>query len=133
MRAGLEELMRNVSILSLIVGLAGIATPAMGAALPDGVYYCAMYSGTMLMHLGDIAISGNTYQGPAYDGNYEGSYTYEVTDGGTINWAGPLGGFDLDGNTVVSTVLKADGNNVAFDVMIQLESGNFSTVSCTPE
>ena len=122
--------MRGILVLVLT---AGLATPAFAAALPDGVYRCQMYSGSMMMHLGDIAIAGNSYQGPAYDGQYEGSYTYERTKKGTINWGGPLGGFDLDGNTVVATVVTGSGDTIGFDVTIELESGNFSTVSCSPE
>ena len=122
--------MRSILVAVLT---AGLATPVLAAALPDGVYRCQMYSGTMMMHLGDIAIAGNSYQGPAYDGQYEGSYTYERTKKGTINWGGPLGGFDLDGNTVVATVVTGSGDTIGFDVTIELESGNFSTVSCSPE
>ncbi len=125
--------MRFVSVAALVVGLFAISLPSHAASLPDGVYRCSMYSGSMLMHLGDIEISGDSYQGPAYDGDYEGAYDYEVTDGGTINWGGPMGGFDSGGNEVVSTVLKRNGDDIAFDVMIQLESGNFSTVSCARE
>ena len=44
-----------------------------------------------------------------------------------------MGGFDSGGNTIVSTVPKRDGDRQAFDVTMQLESGNFSTVSCIPE
>ena len=81
----------------------------------------------------DIEINGDTYQGPAWDGNYEGRYPFEVTDSNTINWGGPLGGFEGDGMEVVSTVLKRDGTDIAFDVMIAMPSGNYSTVSCSPE
>ena len=116
----------------LVVLSAGIG-PASAANLPDGTYICQLYSGGMMMNLGSIEISGSTYRGPAYDGNYEGSYPFELTDAGTINWGGPMGGFDSGGNTIVSTVLVKDGNQQAFDVTMQLESGNFTTVSCIPE
>jgi hypothetical protein len=99
--------------------------------LLDATYRCEMYSGSTLMHLGDIEISGSTYRGPANDGNYGDAYDYELTDAGTINWGGPMGGFDSDGNTIVSTVLKQNGDRQAFDITMQLKSGNFMTVSCS--
>jgi hypothetical protein len=123
--------MRAVALLVAV--LAVTTTPALAATLPEGVYRCELYSGTMLMHLGDIAISNNSYQGPAFDGAFEGSFPFEVTDSGTINWGGPLGGFSTGGNTVVASVLTLNGTDTAFDITIQLESGNFSTVSCSPQ
>jgi hypothetical protein len=125
--------MRLALMAIAAAGLFGTAVPAFAVALPDGTYYCAMYSGSMLMHLGDIAISGDYYEGPAYDGNYEGAYPFEVTSDNTINWGGPLGGFEGDGMEVVSSVLKRDGTDIAFDIMIAMPSGNYSTVSCSPE
>lgn len=125
--------MRRASLLVVLAGLFGATAPALAVTLPDGTYYCAMDSGSMLMHLGDIEISGNSYQGPAYDGNYEGRYPMEVTSDNTINWGGPLGGFEGDGMEVVSSVLKRDGTDIAFDIMIAMPSGNYSTVSCSPQ
>ncbi len=120
---------------ALMTVLVAVASPSLAwaAALPDGIYRCQMYSGSMLMHLGDIEVSGNVYRGPAYDAKWEGDFGYELTKAGTINWGGPMGGFDSGGNTIVSTVATRDGDRPAFDVTIQLESGNFSTVSCIPE
>lgn len=121
-------------VAAIIAGAVALGVvPSFAAALPDATYRCEMYSGTMIMHLGDIAISGNTYQGPAWDGNYEGTYDYELTEGGTINWGGPMGGFSSGGNTIVSTALVRNGEDLAFDITMQLESGNFSTVSCFRE
>ena len=108
-----------------------LSSAAAAANLPDATYRCEMYSGSMLMHLGDIEISGGSYRGPANDGNYGDPYPYELTDAGTINWGGPMGGFDSDGNQIVSTVLKRNGDAAAFDVTLQLKSGNFSTISCS--
>lgn len=123
----------NNSLFLPIAALAfGASSAAWAATLPDATYRCEMYSGSMLMHLGDIEVVGNTYKGPANDGNYEGTYEYELTSDGTINWGGPMGGFDSGGNTIVSTVVKDNGGSPAFDVMLQLESGNFSTISCSP-
>ena len=123
------RLIPKAIILSAL--LPTLATAAHSSELPDGVYRCEMYSGSMMMHLGDIVIAGSTYQGPANGPDYGSAYEYELTNSGTINWGGPMGGFDSDGNTIVSTVLKKNGDQVAFDVMMQLNSGNFSTVSCS--
>jgi hypothetical protein len=104
--------------------------PASATQLADGRYRCVISS----FHLGDIEIEGSTYRGPAFDGQFEGDYQFEVTDGNTINWGGPLGGISSDGNTVVSTVLKdAGGGTVGFDITIQNARGNFQTISCYPE
>ena len=110
------------------------STPTFAAALPDGTYTCNLYSGGMLMNLGSIEIAGNSYRGPAYDGNYEGQHPYELTDGGTVNWGGPMGGFEGDGQTIVATVqTDAGSGQTGFDITIQMPSGNFTTVSCVPE
>lgn len=123
--------LRRLAFFALTLAVLPLAARA--ASLPDGTYVCQLYSGGMTMNLGSIEISGNSYRGPAYDGNYEGSYPLQVTDAGTINWGGPLGGFEGEGQKVVSSVLTKDGNNTALDVTIQMPSGNFTTVSCIPE
>lgn len=124
----------RLKLLAVVAASSLIAVPASAAALPDGTYTCNLLSGTMLMHLGSIRITGNSYEGPAYDGNYEGQYGYEMTDAGTIHWGGPMGGFEGDGQTIVSSVMADAGNNqVGFDVIIRMPSGNFTAVSCVPE
>ena len=113
------------------MALAALAAPALGAELADGTYRCTL---GINAHMGDMEISGNSFRGPAYDGDYGDAYPLEVTQAGTINWGGPLGGLSSGGNTVVATVLRdAGGGRVGYDITIQLESGNFSTVSCSPE
>ena len=124
----------RLKLLGLIAATSIFAGPAAAAALPDGPYTCNLLSGSMLMNLGSIRISGNSYEGPAYDGNYEGQYDYELTDGGTVNWGGPMGGFEGDGQKIVATVTTDAGNGqIGFDVTIQMPSGNFTTVSWVPE
>ena len=121
-------------ILAIVLSVTPSAiVPANAADLPDGTYRCEMYSGGMTMHLGDIEIDGTSYRGPANDGNYEGTYEFELTDAGTINWGGPMGGFDSGGNTIVSSVLAGDNDRPGVDITMQLKSGNFSTVSCIPQ
>ncbi len=123
---------RNIRAAGIAICLTlGATLSAAGATLPDATYRCEMYSGNMLMHLGDIEVVGNTYRGPASDGDYGPAYKYKLTDAGTISWGGPMGGFDSGGNTIVSSVVKSGGDNLAFDIMMQLQSGNFSTLSCS--
>lgn len=94
--------------------------------LQDGVFTCTIGSFT----LGDIAIAGGKFAGPAYDGKFEGWYPL-TTDGQTIVWGGPLGGISAAGE-VVATVIKKDGNGSAgFDITLKnKDSGNFQTISC---
>jgi hypothetical protein len=109
---------------------AAFALPASGAGLQDGIFDC--YIGTAF--LGNIKIENGTFAGPAFDGNYEGSYPVEVTGAGTINWGGPLGGMSSGGNTVVASVLKDRGHGrIGFDITLQNGQGNFQSVGCDPE
>jgi len=102
---------------------------AAAASLEDGSFTC--YLGSMV--LSQIELDAGMFRGPAFDGNFEGDYTFEVTGAGTIDWGGPLGGLSSDGNTVVSTVLKKAGDRIGFDITIQNARGNFQTISCYPD
>lgn len=102
---------------------------AAAADLKDGSFTCTLGS----MILGQIELEAGMFRGPAFDGEFEGDYPFEVTASGTINWGGPLGGLSSDGNTVVSTVLKKAGDRIGFDITIQNARGNFQTISCYPD
>lgn len=102
---------------------------ASAVELEDGLYNCTIGS----FFLGQIRIENNMFSGPAFDQKFGESYPFEVTDAGTINWGGPLGGITADGNTVVSTVLGKAGDQIGFDITIQNSRGNFQTISCSPE
>jgi hypothetical protein len=118
---------------SVIVSLALIlGAPVAAQTLPDTTYYCGVSSGGMIAHMGDIEIADGHYRGPAYDGAYGDWYRMKVTRAGTIVWGGPLGGFESEGSSVVSTQLKMDGTRPAFDILLQLASGNFLSISCVP-
>lgn len=120
------------STLTAAVALAAalFVLPASAAEmLPDGVYDC--YLG--MAFFGNIKIDGDTFGGPALDGNYEGFYPFEVTDGGTVNWGGPLGALSSDGNKVVATVIKDRGGRPGFDITLQNGSGNFQSIICDPQ
>jgi len=109
------------------LSLAWLAVPAAAQSLPDGLYNCWISN----MNLGQIAIQGGAYSGPASDGNFEGAYPLTI-DGPTIIWGGPLGGVSATG-PIVSTMIKgqADGAVSGFDITLQSnESGNFQTVTC---
>lgn len=116
-----------------LIALLAASGPIQAAGLPDAVYRCQLYSGSMMMHLGDIEIAGTQYRGPAHDGNFEGWHPLQVTESGNIIWGGPLGGLSSGGNSVRDTVLTLDGTATAFDVTVQLPNGNLSTVSCLPQ
>lgn len=88
-----------LAALSLVL----LATPAVAAsALPDGTYECWVDDG---IGNGDMVIKGNTYEGPNYDGKYDGTYTFSVA-ADNITWHGPLGlysdGFVIVGSSVVN-------------------------------
>jgi hypothetical protein len=87
----------------------------------------------MVYFMGDIELRDGFYRGPAFDGQFGDWYPMDTTPEGTINWRGPLGGFESDYSRVVSTAIKSDGGNPAFDVILQLQSGNFMGVSCVPK
>lgn len=109
----------------LACALLASATPALAAGDLDGRYTC--YIGGMTMNLGTIELMGESYRGPAFDDNWEGTYPFS-SDGKVITWGGPLGGISLAG-TVESTVLLDEG----FDITILNEAGNFQTISCMAE
>jgi hypothetical protein len=103
---------------------------ASAAELADGLYDCTIGSA----FLGTIRIAGGTFSGPAFDGQFEGDYPFDASDGRTINWGGPLGGITDEGD-IVSTVLTDAGHDrTGFDITIQNKSsGNYQTISCSPQ
>lgn len=113
--------------------LALIATPAFAAiSLPDGTYDCTM-DGYIS---GSFEIVGSTYKGPAFDGNYEGTYDMVVDpDTGNITFKGPVGGYTEPGFQLIGgMVVDIDGHGTPG---IQLEvrqdgSENIHFVQCGP-
>ena len=80
--------------------------PAFAAgSLPDGTYTCFFD----VYVAGDMEIIGNTYKGPAFNGDYKGTYDYSIEDQ-TIIWHGPVGGYTDDGFELVGTLIVEDGN-----------------------
>ncbi|MBC8037929.1 MAG: hypothetical protein H7X89_12010 [Rhizobiales bacterium] len=119
---------------ALLAGTAAFASAEYHTSgkLPDGFYECAMISGGMLISFGEIQIEGNIYRGPAYDGNFEGDYNYELMSEGVVLWKGPMGGLSTDGNSVASTVLSSDKKDSAgFIIMVKTSRGNFQQISCS--
>lgn len=115
---------------ALAVAIAAIAGNAVAGTLQDGDYGCTIDNS----FLGTIQIAGKVYRGPAFDGKYEGDYSYSVSDQGTIDWGGPLGGISAGGNKIASTVLTDAGNGRhGFDITIQNSEGNFQSISCLPQ
>ena len=111
----------------------GLATPVLSAppALPDGTYTCVM--GQYIQ--GDIEIIGNTYKGPAYDRQYDGTYTFEVSEEGVITWHGPVGAYTQEGiQLIASTVVDMGGGELGIQFSIRLEgSDNIHWVQCLRE
>ena len=101
--------------------------------IPNGTYYCGKSTGGMVFFMGEIELRDGFYRGPAYDGQFGDWYPMETTTEGTINWRGPLGGFESDISRVASTAIKSDGGNPSFDVILQMASGNFMGISCVPK
>jgi hypothetical protein len=117
------------ALISVATALLAAAGSSAAAELENGMYACTLGS----MTLGDIWIKDGTYVGPSFDEG-DPAYSFELTDAGTINWGGPMGGMDSDGNSVVSTVLKdAGGGKAGFDITLQTGTGNFDTSNCSPE
>lgn len=124
-----EIFMIKIAILPALASLVLLTTTASAATLADGTYSCTI--GTA--HLGDILIDKGEYAGPAYDGKYEQRYSFTVSDAGTIDWGGPLGGISAAGKIVSSVLTDAGGGRIGFDITIQNESANFQTINCSPE
>ena len=84
------------------------------------------------MNLGQIAMKGDKYRGPALGADFEGPSLPFTTDGPAITWGGTLGGITAAG-TIVSTIVlgNEDGTVNGIDITLQSnQSGNFQTVSC---
>ncbi len=109
------------------------ATPVHSAppVLPDGTYTCVM--GQYIQ--GDIEIIGNTYKGPAYDREYKGTYTFDVSEEGFITWHGPVGAYTEEGIQLIgTTVVDMGGGELGIQFSIRLEgSDNIHWVQCQRE
>lgn len=102
-------------------------------SLPNGTYYCGISNGGMVFFTGEIELKDGFFRGPAFDGHYGEWYPMETTPEGAVVWGGPLAGFETDSARVVSTAIKSDGGNPAFDVLLQMENGRFLSNSCVPK
>lgn len=126
----LRLLAANLSVLIAVQhgALAGIAE----GKLPDGTYHCEVYLLGMFLNLGDISIKGNVYSGPAYTGQPQQGYNYELNTNGEITWLGPLGGFTSGGNSISLTQVTADTpDDASFDIIMRQPHGAFTAATCT--
>ena len=120
--------MRILACIGIALALPLSTGAARAQELTEGLYTCTIGS----FMLGQILIAGGRYAGPAYDQQFEADHPF-TTDGPTITWGGPVGGIS-DAGTIVATVMKdAGGGRIGFDITIQNGSGNFQTVSCSPD
>ena len=117
-----------------IVVLAGLlvlcATPAFAAGgLPDGTYDCTLDNGYIT---GSIEIDGMTYKGPAFDGNYEGAYPFEVGDKGGLFLKGPVGGYTDPGYQFIGALIVDNDGEPAIELHVKQDaSDNIHFVTCT--
>jgi hypothetical protein len=117
-----------------IVVLAGLlalcATPALAAGkLPDGTYDCTLDNGYIA---GSIEIDGMTYKGPAFDGNYEGAYPFEVGDDYGLFLKGPVGGYTDPGYQFIGALVVKNGDEPAIELHVKQDgSDNVHFVTCT--
>lgn len=118
---------------TLILTAAGI--PRAAAAedrLPDGIYHCEVYLLGKFLSLGEIAIRGDVYSGPAYGGRVTQGYNYQMNANGEITWLGPLGGFTTGGNSVSLTqATLGEGRLPSFDIIMRHSGGAFTASTCT--
>ena len=100
-----------------------LATPAFAAGeLPDGTYDCAMDDG---IGNGSMVIAGNTYQGPNYDDQYDGTYTFEVSPDGNIDFQGPVGMYsDPSMQFVGGLVIYPDKKTPAIELHVKLKGSD---------
>ncbi len=100
--------------------------------LPDGIYHCEVYLLGQFLSLGDIAIKGSVYTGPAYFPIPQQGYNYQIEQNGEISWLGPLGGFTSGGNSISLTqVTSLDPASASFDIIMRQPQGSFTASTCT--
>jgi len=121
--------MKEIFAASLLFAFVSPALAAGG--LPDGTYDCYMdgYGN------GSIVIKGDTYQGPAYDGQYDGVFKYDVASGGNITWHGTLGLYGDPGiEHIGSLVVRGDRDLPAIEIHVRLQgSDNIHIAVCNIE
>lgn len=108
------------------VGEAG-AGPGGAGGLPDGTYSCIYLSGGMLMHLGEVVISGDRYGG--FSGGRRGAYS--VGADGAVEFSDGFAGMP-DGFEVSSSQWRA-GPTPMLAISITSPSGNRIDLDCEPQ
>ena len=131
---GAMKSLRNC-LFGIVLALAtswGVTASMASETLPDGSYHCEVYLLGLFLSLGDIAIKGNVYDGPAYGGISRQGYNYQINPNGEITWLGPLGGFTTSGNGVSLTQITSNGpENASFDIIMRQADGAFTASTCT--
>lgn len=116
----------------LVTATSGSAGIIENKRLPDGIYECSMYTGSMSMIMGNIRIKSMTFQGPAFDNKFEGGPYPYVMSGKVVLWKGPMGGFTSGGNTIGATVLTTnDPAHAAFMITVMSKPGNAHSIECS--
>jgi hypothetical protein len=119
-----------LKIIVLAAALAAIASPCLAAGtLPDGTYDCML--GDYIA--GSMEIDGNMYKGPAFDGEYDGAYPFDVDDRGGIAFHGPVGGYTDPGYQLVGALAVDEGDHVSIELHVRQDgSDNVHFVLCSP-
>ncbi len=118
--------MRQLAGLAALLIPLVVASGAEASSIPSNTYVCMSLESMTLVSYGDIEISGDSYRGPAFDGDFGPSYGYDLREDGHVTWQGPLGGLTSDGNTVTATIFE-DG---VIDIQVMSRAGNPMAISC---
>ena len=121
----------TLKIVAVAALLALLASPALASGqLPDGTYQC-----TMDEHLqGEMIIAGKTYQGPAYDGQYDGTFPFTIVDN-NIDLQGTKGIYEDPTIQFIGALLVDDGKgHPAIEYHVKLQGSDTVHIgACTLE
>lgn len=85
---------------------------------------------------GSFEIVGHTYKGPAFDGNYEGTYDFDLDPAsGNITFHGPVGGYTEPGFQLIGGMVVDIDDNGTPGIQLEVKqdnSDNVHFVVCSP-
>jgi hypothetical protein len=117
----------------VVVATAALCGGVEAAQVPSGRYRCETGSGNDLRFSGDLAISGSTYQGPAFNGDFRETYDYQLDDSGAITWKGPLGALTRGAGLTARGQFHLDAaGQPSFDIAVTDTTGAVVRHVCTP-
>lgn len=108
------------------------APAATGKTLPNGLYTCQIWSGSMLMTLGKVEIKGATYRGPAH--TLSGPYKPLKIDGaGQMTWTPNFSQLASTGAVITGSRISGTAAAPAFTVEYKTGRGYNESMDCTRE